>query len=234
MLEMIVIIGMIILCIFVFVVIMGGTNIRFHNRHKENQIRVACVGDSTTYGTVIPNVFYNCYPAQLGRMLGDKYHVSNFGFNGKTALDINENSFRRTNQYPLSVRYQPNIVIIMLGTNDTKLQNWVSQERYKEDYKSLIQTYLDLDSKPKVILCTPNSAYSVKGRTDGIYNYGINEAGLQKECKVVKELVDEMQLDFIDMYNVTANHSEWYRFDGIHPNKGGAKAVARAVYERIM
>ena len=233
MFEMIAIIGAVLLCVFAFVVIMGGTNIHFHTAPKENQIRVACIGDSTTYGTVIPNVFHNCYPAQLGRILGEKYHVSNFGFNGKTALDVNKNSFRKTNQYPLSMSYQPNIVIIMLGTNDTKPQNWVSQEKYKEDYRSLIQSYLDSDSKPRIILCTPNSAYSVKGRTGGIYNYGINEACLQKECEAVKELVEEMQLDFIDMYNVTAGHPEWYKFDGVHPNKDGAKAVAAAVYEKI-
>lgn len=165
---------------------------------------------------------------------GDKYHVSNFGFNGKTALDVNKNSFRKTNQYPLSLRYRPDIVIIMLGTNDTKPQNWVSQEKYKDDLRSLIQNYLELDSKPKVILCTPNSAYSTKGKTDGLYNYGINELCLKKECAAVKALVDEMQLDFIDMYKVTAGHSEWYRFDGIHPNKDGAKAIATSVYEKII
>lgn len=216
--------------LFIFALVMGGTNIRFHTTPKEGQTRIACVGDSTTYGTVIPNVFHNCYPAQLGRMLGDEYHVANFGFNGKTALDVNDNSFRKTNQYPLSLEYQPDIVIIMLGTNDTKPSNWQGQETYKEHLRSLAQSYLDLESKPRVILCTPNSAYHVHGKTEGSYNYGINEEGLQMECVAVKELAVEMGLELIDMHEVTSGHPEWYRFDGIHPNKNGANAVATTTY----
>lgn len=212
---------------------MGGTNIRFHSKAKAGQVRLACIGDSTTYGTVIPNVFYNCYPAQLGRMLGGGYHVANFGFNAKTALDVNDNSFRKTNQFPLSLEYQPNIVIIMLGTNDTMPQNWVSQAEFKEHYRSLIQSYMDLDSKPQIIVCTPNSAYHVHGKTEGSYNYGINEEKLLLECGAIKELVTEMDVAFIDMYEVTAGHPEWYKFDGIHPNKNGAKAVAAVVCKKI-
>lgn len=219
--------------LFVFALLMGGTNLRFHTKAKEQQIRVACIGDSTTYGTAIPNVFYNCYPTQLSRMLGKNYHVSNFGFNGKTALDENENSFRRTNQYPLSLTYQPHIAVIMLGANDTKSKNWISRETYKEAYRTLIQSYLSLECKPRIILCTPNSAYSVEGRADGVYKYGINEAGLQTECVVVRELAEELGLELLDIFGRTANHAEWYRFDGIHPDKYGARAIAEAVYEKI-
>ena len=91
MIEIVIAAGILIICLFLLALLMGGTNIRFHSKAKAGQVRLACIGDSTTYGTVIPNVFYNCYPAQLGRMLGGGYHVANFGFNAKTALDVNDN-----------------------------------------------------------------------------------------------------------------------------------------------
>src|SRR4051812_1868247 len=49
-------------------------------------IRVACVGDSITFGYGIKDRDHNSYPAQLGVMLGNKWEVRNFGVNGVTAL----------------------------------------------------------------------------------------------------------------------------------------------------
>ncbi|WP_095175913.1 MULTISPECIES: GDSL-type esterase/lipase family protein [Blautia] len=216
-----------------YAILMGGTNIRFHSPAKEGQIKVACVGDSTTYGTVIPNVFHNCYPAQLGRMLGAGYHVENYGYNGKTALDLNNNSFRKTGEYPKSMEYQPDIVIIMLGTNDSKPQNWTNKRDYKEHCRTLIQSYQNVESRPAVYICTPNSAYYIQGKAEESYSYGINEKNLLQECEAIRELASEMELGFIDMYDVTSGHPEWYKFDGIHPNKDGANAIATAAYKAI-
>ncbi|MEG2791940.1 MAG: sialate O-acetylesterase, partial [Odoribacter sp.] len=48
------------------------------------KIKVACVGNSVTYGYLIPNREKDCYPAQLARMLGEGYEVVNFGKSGAT------------------------------------------------------------------------------------------------------------------------------------------------------
>ena len=53
-------------------------------------IRVACVGDSITFGSGIKNRDQNSYPAQLGAMLGEKYEVRNFGVGGATLLKNGE------------------------------------------------------------------------------------------------------------------------------------------------
>lgn len=223
----------ILFALFLAAIFMGGTDIRFHTKAKPHQTRIACVGDSITYGTAIANVFWNCYPAQLKRMLGSDYHVSNFGFNGKTAVDINENSFRRTKQYQLSLAYEPHIAIIMLGTNDSKTVNWQGRELYKEQYRCLIQSYLSLSTQPRVILGTPNAIYHPRLKTDVDYNYGIVQENLTEVHAVVKELAAEMKLPYIDMLPVTSGHPEWYHFDGIHPDQHGAHAIAAEIYQFI-
>ena len=53
---------------------------------KAQPIRVACVGNSITYGTGIEDRARDSYPSQLQRMLGDKYVVGNFGKPGATLL----------------------------------------------------------------------------------------------------------------------------------------------------
>jgi len=49
-------------------------------------IRVACIGDSITYGSGIKFRTRDSYPAQLGRMLGETWQVRNFGVSGATML----------------------------------------------------------------------------------------------------------------------------------------------------
>ena len=47
-------------------------------------VRVACIGDSITYGAAIEDRDNQSYPAQLQRLLGDGYDVRNFGRNART------------------------------------------------------------------------------------------------------------------------------------------------------
>ena len=45
----------------------------------QKKIKVACVGNSITYGYTLPDRETNAYPAKLQKMLGDDYVVGNFG-----------------------------------------------------------------------------------------------------------------------------------------------------------
>lgn len=208
---------------------MGCTNIHFHDKAKDGQIKVACVGDSITYGMLVTNVFSNSYPARLSEKLGEEYHVLNFGFSGKTAQDNNKDSYRKTNKYKLSIEYQPDVVVIMLGSNDTKAYNWSTREKFKADYKELISVYLNLESKPRVIIGTPNSGFYVGKKSTGAYNYDIDGEKLAIVTEVVKELAVELDVEIFDTYELTKAHPEWYKLDGIHPNKDGANAMAEVV-----
>lgn len=208
----------------------GATNVRFNGRARTGQTRVACVGDSTTYGTAMPNNMHNSYPAQLQRLLGEGYHVANFGVHGKTVKDINDNSYRRTKQYAKSLAYDPDIVVLMLGANDTKPENWTTFEEFKNSYKDLVESYMDEQGNRLIKICTPASVYPMK---DGDYSYHIDPDKLYQISEFVIRFADEYELELIDIYDITSGHPEWYEPDKVHPNKHGAKAIAASVFHWI-
>lgn len=219
--------------VFGAAIFVGCTDLHFHTKPEGDQIRVACVGDSITYGMSVINWFENTYPAQLGDMLGEDYHVLNFGFSAKTAQDNNEESYRDTKLYKKSKEYQPDIVILMLGSNDSKPYNFEGKEAFKQAERELIETYLNLESKPRIILATVNSGFYVHGDNEGDYMYDINGENINIINEGIKELAVEYGLPLVDTYEITKDHPEWYKLDGIHPDKNGQTAMAEAFYEAV-
>ena len=93
-------------------------------------IKIACVGDSITYGAGIKDRKNMNYPVQLGKILGQKYEVKNFGNSGSTMLKKGDKPYWKQREYKAALEFNPNIVIIKLGTNDTKPQNWKHGAEY--------------------------------------------------------------------------------------------------------
>ena len=211
-----------------------GLNLHIHTKAKEGQIKVACVGDSITYGMAVMNWFENTYPAQLQDLLGEDYHVQNYGFSGKTAQENNEESYRATKLCEKSKAYNPDIVILMMGSNDSKPYNFEGKEAFKQAEKELIEIYLGLESKPRLILATVNAGFYVHGATEGDYMYDINGENILIINEAITELAEEYNLELVDTYALTKDHPEYYKIDCIHPNKDGAKAMAEAFYQEII
>src|SRR4051812_11154381 len=88
------------------------------------KIKVACVGDSITAGAGVQDPGHNAYPVVLQRLLGDKYEVKNFGVSGTTLLKKGDSPYWNQKAFKAATAFAPDIVIIKLGTNDTKAQNW--------------------------------------------------------------------------------------------------------------
>ena len=103
------------------------------------QIRVACVGDSITEGHGIKIQSRDDYPVVLNRILGDGYSVQNCGKSGTTVQKDADYPYWICKEFSNAVALNADIVVIKLGTNDTKPQNW-NAERFKADYQSLIDT----------------------------------------------------------------------------------------------
>ena len=113
----------------------GGTDSRIH---------ISCVGDSLTYGSgVLKTREIDSYPAQLQARLGTSYLVSNFGLRNATASASADLPYIESEQYKESLKSNPDIVILMLGTNDTKTQNWNASE-YRKGLTDLVETYKKL------------------------------------------------------------------------------------------
>ena len=196
-----------------------------------SQTRIACVGDSITYGATIRDKSHDSYPAQLGTMLGRKYSVKNFGASGYTLQESCDRPYTSHKRYKKSLDFKPDVVLIMLGTNDTKPYNWISTEAFQDDYRQLILSYQELPSRPDVILMTPASVFQENFNPAKPYKIRAGVAG--EAAKAVRELAKELGLPFIDIHEVTASHPEFFLQDGVHPNELGAKAIARTVYEAL-
>ena len=81
-------------------------------------IKVACLGNSITYGSGIEDNIKDAWPPQLGRMLGEGYEVRNFGYSGRTLLQKGNHPYMQTQLFYDAIGWNPDIVIIMLGMGD--------------------------------------------------------------------------------------------------------------------
>jgi acyl-CoA thioesterase I len=193
-------------------------------KYKE-VIRVACVGNSITYGAGIENRDSLSYPVQLGRLLGNKWDVRNFGVSGRTLLSKGDRPYNKEKAYTDAKDFQPHIVLIKLGTNDTKPQNWQYKNEFLDNYKALVQSFQQLESKPIVVLLKAVPAFPER--------WGISDSLIHGEVNpMVEQLAKEMKLPFIDLHAPLENHAEMFP-DLIHPNADGAAIMAKVIYEGL-
>lgn len=195
------------------------------NTPKDGQIRIACVGDSLTYGMGVSDWTKNNYPSRLGRLMGDKYCVNNYGYSGRTASFSGDRPYTKEKLYGKSLDFNPEIVIIMLGSNDTKDRNWKGKEAYKNDYRKIIKSYLDLESVQELWIMAPTPVFEEP--------YGISDERIKNDLRETAiELSVELNTGYIDLYELFEGKPHLFS-DGAHPKAEGASIIANAVYERI-
>lgn len=212
----------------------GYSDIRFHERYHDGQIKVACVGDSITYGYGIKNQPVKSYPDMLDDMLGDNYNTRNYGNIRVTVQPDGDQPYIKTYTYSDAVEFEADILIFMLGSNDAKTVNWQNEDKFREDYLSLLSTYLDAEKKPKVYLCTPATAYfSGEGESESsIYDIQPEKVEIIADC--VRKIAAEEGYELIDINAATKNHRELFSYDGVHPKKDGARLIAEEVYRALI
>lgn len=195
---------------------------------KRNQIRVACVGDSITYGLMVRNWRKNNYPAVLQKLLGADYCVNNFAYTNRTAIKSADYPLVQEKIYWKSLDFQPNIVFVLLGSNDTKETNW-NAEKYIKDYGEIIDSYLSLESAPKVCVLIPPPVFKVRGKEP----YSLRNAVIANEIMpAVRSVAKDKGIDCIDLYEIFQGKKELFA-DGAHPNVNGSRLLARTVYDYI-
>ena len=196
-----------------------------HAEPKKAPQRLACVGDSITFGAAIKDRAKNCYPAQLGRMLGEGWDVRNFGVNGATLLKKGDKPYWKQRAFGQAHAFEPEIVIIKLGTNDSKPQNWKHKDDYVADYVDLIESFRKLKSKPRVFICYPVPAYP--GR------WGITDKVMKEEVMPrLDEVAKKSGCKVIDLYSALSDKKEMFP-DRVHPNADGATVIAKAIASTI-
>ena len=191
----------------------------------DETIRVACVGDSITYGAGIKDRKNHNYPLVLGKSLGEKFEVRNFGVSGATMLKKGDFSYWDRPAFKQATEFNPHVVIIKLGTNDTKLQNWKHGAEYAADYEAMIDHFASLPAKPRIWLCSPAPVYQTR--------WGISEKGVvEGVIPQVQTLAKRKGLPIIDLYAALSGKPEMFP-DKIHPNAAGAKVMAETIEAAI-
>ena len=219
---------------FFFLFYNGISGFHMKNKHSNGQIKVACVGDSITYGHGVANWQKNNYPTVLQNLLGNGYNVQNFGVSGTTAQSTGDQPYIETDIYKQSIEYNADILIFMLGSNDSKPENWTDAETFKKEYIALLDTYIVNNNSIEIYLGIPAKAfYDDKNQTSGQTNFDIQGDIVEKIGDVIKEIAADRGCKYVDIYELTSHHPEWFTKDNVHPNADGAKAIANEIYNFV-
>lgn len=230
--QKMIIVVIIFFVVFLFARIISVLNMILPKKEKpQNSMPIiGCIGDSITFGMgVLKNRKQECWPRLLECRLGEGFQVLNYGISGATLLRSGNRPYDKKFWNKLKL-YQPNILIFMLGTNDSKPYNW-NAEKYESELIQFVTEMKQVTSIKRIILMAPPFATPIDGRKKVLYD--INNSVIQNEIRpIVKKVSMDLQTEFLDLFELTANHLEYYD-DGVHPNKQGNEVIADAIYKIV-
>ncbi len=180
------------------------------------------------------------YPAQLQRMLGSGFRVANFGLGSATLLKSGRPNVWQKLEAAKS--FQPQVAVISLGTNDTvggRRKNWEKIDRFEADYQDLIDQLAALPTRPRILVCTPTAmVLSTPGLSaDRMANLEERRPRLQELCRRIRGIAErnrEKNVGLLELNAVLRERPDLVtEKDGVHPNRAGYAAVARAVANAI-
>jgi len=182
--------------------------------------RVACIGNSITEGNM-----GGAYPVYLQEKLGDEYTVLNAGVSGTTLLKEGDKPYWVYGKLQDVFNFQPAIVTIKLGTNDTKSQNWDNYgEHFKDDYNALIDTLETLATSPTIFPVLPVPVFKL--------TYGIRNEIVDLIIPIINEIAEERELTIIDANTPLKDYGYCFS-DGVHPNNEGAEKIADVLFNAL-
>jgi len=185
-------------------------------------IRVACVGDSITFGWGIEKPDVNSYPAQLQALLGSDFRVGNFGHSGATLSRATDRPYWSQAEFKRARAFEPHIVVIMLGTNDAVPSRWDAvKHEFVPTLKEMIASFREGAGRPRVFVCLPVPSF--ESRKPQI------ESGV---IPLVRQACREAAAPVIDLFNPLTGRDALFP-DRLHPNAAGARLMAAIVHHAI-
>lgn len=192
---------------------------------REQALRVACIGNSITDGMGIDMSEVYGYPGVLQRLLGKNYNVKNFGVSARTLMNKGDLPYMKEQAWVDAQAFLPNIVVIKLGTNDSKDYNWIHGADYGSDLQKMVDTLHALPSKPQIYVCSPIPAARIWGISDSVIVNG--------EIPAIKRVVKKNKLAYIDLHTEFKPTEGMMQRDGIHPTDKGAAQLAKIIAAHI-
>lgn len=192
---------------------------------REQALRVACIGNSITDGMGIDMSEVYGYPAVLQRLLGKNYNVKNFGVSARTLMNKGDLPYMKEQAWADAQAFLPNIVVIKLGTNDSKDYNWIHGADYGADLQKMVDTLRALPSKPQIYVCSPIPAARIWGISDSVIVNG--------DIPAIKRVVKKNKLAYIDLHTEFKPTEGLMQRDGIHPTDKGAAQLAKIIAAHI-
>ena len=212
--------------------------------------KIACIGDSITFGYLIPTRNADNYPKLLGELLGVEFEVRNFGNPGKTCGDYPSQKARKrwlgdNAEHKNAVAWQADAYICNLGINDTG--SWWDEKLFVDGYEKLIDAWVG-DRKNVALMMWTKLAPDFRG-PDGkatfpgnvfvpVFSFPKQDNGSAKNRPTAEKLLAKIAKKYkahaIDAYSPLAAHPEFYLPDGLHPNALGAKRLAEMTFAELV
>ena len=117
--------------------------------------------------------------------------------------------YRSTEEFKNLKKFSPNVIIVALGTNDTKPQNWKGIEAFEAEYMSLLEDLENFEYTSKIWVCLPPPVY--------IDTWGINQKTLIEIIHGIKSVCAKKNIPIIDLNDALSENPSLFP-DGIHPN----------------
>jgi lysophospholipase L1-like esterase len=183
---------------------------------KREAIRMVCLGDSITQA--------GAYVSALQTALGKQWVVTNLGNSGATLLKKGDKPYSRLPQFAQAIQFKPDVVTIMLGTNDSKPGNWTNKAEFEVDYKSMIDDLKKANRKVVIYCCVPPPA--------GGNKWSINGTVIKDEVgPLVRKVAKDTGCYVIDLQEPLTGKNVIP--DGVHPNVDGHKLMAASIYQAL-
>ena len=194
----------------------------------QSPIRVACIGNSVTYGYGHRNPKITSYPTRLGQMLGSEYEVRNFGHSGATLLNHGHRPYTQQQAFQEALAFAPDKAIIHLGLNDTDPRNWPNyRDEFIPDYLALIDTLRAINPEMEVWICRMTPIFHGHHR----FKSGTRDWHAQIQ-EAIEEVAHLSGAHLIDLHKPLYHRPDLFA-DALHPNAEGAEILAQTVYSAM-
>ena len=190
--------------------------------------KVACIGNSVTYGYGHKTPGETSYPSQLQQLLGEGYEVRNFGHSGATLLSKGHRPYINLPEYKAALEFAPDIAVIHLGLNDTDPRNWPNyRDEFYGDYINIIKALREANPAVDVYVCRMTPIFHWHRR----FKSGTRDWYWQIQ-ELIPAIAEWDNLEIIDLSRYLYNRPDLMP-DALHPNAEGAGIIAKQVYSAI-